>query len=267
MPSTYAHYRFGKRVLERLDADARRIAERHRALFDIGLHGPDVLFHFRAFSHNPVNRLGHDMHRWTGRRFLEQALPAVTDDESRAYFYGFLCHFALDSTCHGLIEQTVTDTGIDHNTVESTFERALMLLDGLDPARHLPAAHFAPSRRMGEVIAAFFPGVEPKQVTQAVRAMKRNIDLLVAQTPLKRRFIQTVLRAAGQYDALYGLVAPETPDPRLDPCIHELTDLFSKAEATAARLIALTGSAAQLNDPQLLLDFDGQTTQPKEVSA
>ena len=52
MPSTYAHYRFGKRVLERLDGDARRIAERHRALFDIGLHGPDVLFHCRAFTHN-----------------------------------------------------------------------------------------------------------------------------------------------------------------------------------------------------------------------
>ena len=90
MPSTYAHYRFGKRVLERLDGEARRIAERHRALFDVGLHGPDVLFHYRAFARNPVNRLGHEVHSWTGRRFFAQALPAAADDESRAYLYGFL---------------------------------------------------------------------------------------------------------------------------------------------------------------------------------
>lgn len=266
MPSTYAHYRFGKRVLERLDGEARRIAERHRALFDVGLHGPDVLFHYRAFARNPVNRLGHEVHAWTGRRFFAQALPAAADDEARAYLYGFLCHFALDSTCHGLIERTVEDTGIDHNSVETDYERTLMLADGLDPARHLPAAHFAPSARMGRVIASFFPGVQGSQAAQAVRAMKRNIDLLVAQTPLKRGVIQTVLRAAGQYDALYGLVVPEQPDPRLAPCTQQLLRLGAQAEETAARLIGLSGSAALLHDEQMQLDFNGRF-KPEEVRA
>ena len=258
MPSTYAHYRFGKRVLERLDGEARRIAERHRALFDVGLHGPDVLFHYRAFARNPVNRLGHEVHAWTGRRFFAQALPAAADDEARAYLYGFLCHFALDSTCHGLIERTVEDTGVDHNSVETDYERTLMLADGLDPARYLPAAHFAPSPGMGQVIASFFPGVEGGQAVQAVRAMRRNLDLLVAQTPLKRRVIQTVLRAAGQYDALYGLVVPEQPDPRLAPCTQQLLRLGAQAEETAARLIGLSGSAALLDEEQMQLNFNGQ---------
>ena len=266
MPSTYAHNRFGKRVLERLDGDARRIIERHRALFDIGLHGPDVLFHYRAFAHNAVNRLGHQAHTWTGRRFFAQALPAATDDESRAYLYGFLCHFALDSACHDLIGCTVAKTGIDHNRVESDYERALMQADGLPPSRHLPAAHFSPSRRLGQVIAAFFPGVKGVQVEQAVRAMKRNINLLVAQTPLKRRIIQTVLRIAGQYDALYGLVVPERPVPRLAACTQALLQLGEQAEATAVRLIRSCENGTLLHDEQLLLDFNGQI-HPKEERA
>ena len=36
-------------------------------------------------------------------------LPEGHRTAATAYLYGFLCHFALDSTCHGLIEQTVTE--------------------------------------------------------------------------------------------------------------------------------------------------------------
>lgn len=45
MPAAYAHYTFGKKVLANIEnPDIRRIITEHRALFDIGLHGPDILF-------------------------------------------------------------------------------------------------------------------------------------------------------------------------------------------------------------------------------
>ena len=58
MPSTYAHYRFGKDVLGRLPAKQKQDIQAHPDLYNIGLHGPDLLFYYKPISHNPVNQLG-----------------------------------------------------------------------------------------------------------------------------------------------------------------------------------------------------------------
>ena len=44
MPTTYAHYKFGKEVISALPRPLRSTVENHRELFDIGLHGPDIHF-------------------------------------------------------------------------------------------------------------------------------------------------------------------------------------------------------------------------------
>ena len=48
MPSTYAHRRFGADVLERLPAELQEKIAPYRELYDIGLHGPDLLFYYHA---------------------------------------------------------------------------------------------------------------------------------------------------------------------------------------------------------------------------
>ena len=40
MPTTYAHYKFGKEVISALPKRIQSAIENHRELFDIGLHGP-----------------------------------------------------------------------------------------------------------------------------------------------------------------------------------------------------------------------------------
>ena len=47
MPAAYAHYRFGQAVFSRLPAEKQKIIQAHRALYDLGLQGPDLLFHYR----------------------------------------------------------------------------------------------------------------------------------------------------------------------------------------------------------------------------
>ncbi len=42
----------------------------YRPLYDMGLHGPDLMFYYRALQSNPVNRLGNAMHEQPGRVFL-----------------------------------------------------------------------------------------------------------------------------------------------------------------------------------------------------
>ena len=67
MPSTYAHYRFGVVLLPTLPGDVRRTIQRFRRLFDVGLHGPDIFFHYNPFWGNPVARLGSEFHKKSGK--------------------------------------------------------------------------------------------------------------------------------------------------------------------------------------------------------
>ena len=50
MPSTYAHYRLGQEVYKSVSALARTAIKSHKELFDIGLHGPDILFYYRPLA-------------------------------------------------------------------------------------------------------------------------------------------------------------------------------------------------------------------------
>ena len=58
MPSTYAHRRFGAQAAARLPEELRGVVSRHRALYDIGLHGPDILFYYHALRSNPISARG-----------------------------------------------------------------------------------------------------------------------------------------------------------------------------------------------------------------
>ena len=41
MPANYAHYRFGKLVLQEMPPQTKRLVQRFRRLFEVGLYGPD----------------------------------------------------------------------------------------------------------------------------------------------------------------------------------------------------------------------------------
>ena len=58
MPSSYAHYRFGTQIIPMMPADVRGPILRQRALFDMGLHGPDFLFFHHFVKKTPLYRLG-----------------------------------------------------------------------------------------------------------------------------------------------------------------------------------------------------------------
>ena len=46
---------------------------------------------------------------------------------------GFVCHFILDSNCHGYIDNIIVETRITHFEIETELDRYLMLKDNLDP--------------------------------------------------------------------------------------------------------------------------------------
>ena len=110
MPATYAHYVFGKKVLKKLPESIRQEVRQGEDAFLLGLHGPDLLFYYYPVSKNRINQQGVAMHQELAAEFFDRGRSLWRKEQDpalRAYLYGFLCHFILDSECHPFINQYV----------------------------------------------------------------------------------------------------------------------------------------------------------------
>ncbi|MBR2067493.1 MAG: zinc dependent phospholipase C family protein [Solobacterium sp.] len=104
MPAATTHIEFSKEVLEKLRLqEKKRIKNIH--MYYLGSQGPDMLFFSRASilpgSLKPYGNLMHDEKVYEVIYFFEQF--AGKDPDLNSYISGYLCHYALDSLAHPLI--------------------------------------------------------------------------------------------------------------------------------------------------------------------
>ena len=265
MPSHYAHYRLGRQVRLELAPDAAEVVGRWPSLYLIGLHGPDILFYYRGYRENPVNRLGYALHSETGEVFVRWAAQVIAahpgQDAHRAYAYGVLCHFALDESCHGIVARQMAAHGVSHVGLEAEFDRYLMLKDGLDPVRQPLTRHIQPELKNAHIIRDFYPGLTTLQVQEALRWMKGIDQLFLAPGSAKRAALYGGLKAAGKYDALSGLVIGYAPDPACTEGVEQLAEGYRTARALAVRLIAQFDTLAREGsraEPALAFNFESK---------
>ena len=241
MPSTYAHRRFGADVLQQLPAALQDQIGKNRALFDVGLHGPDLLFYYHAAKSSPVSALGNAMHEQPGRVFFERARGVVRQAKDRdaalAYALGFVCHFALDSTCHPYVEAYTRQSGVSHCEIETEFDDMLLRRDGHDPKSFFTASHIRPTAENARVIAPFYEGVTVDETLAAMKGMITVHHLLQAANPVKRWVVLTGMRVAGKYEFMHGLVANPQPNPKCVQSSQKLEELYKTAVPLAVRLI------------------------------
>lgn len=241
MPSTYAHYRFGQEVLKELPNDIKKIIIENKELYDIGLHGPDLLFYYLPLKTNEINSIGYNMHEKTGKEVFDTFRKMMTSKKQinhyLAYYYGFICHFALDATCHGYIEKRIHESGVSHGEIEVEFDRFLMIEDGLNPIRHKLTNHIIPSIDYARIIAPFF-NVTAQQVVKSLESMKFYNDLLIAPSKLKRKFIYALLRITGNYQEMHGLLVNYEANPLCKDSTEKLNQFYKQAIKKAVELIS-----------------------------
>ncbi len=242
MPTTYTHYKFGREVLKALPDPIARVAGTYRQLYDIGQHGPDILFYYIRTLHKcSVNDQGYNMHREMADEFFNHGLEVVKQEKNhtaaRAYMYGFICHFALDSECHPYVEKMIQESGVTHNEIEMELDRYLMVQDGLDPVTYLRTPHIYPTMRNAKVIAPFFKDLTPSQVQGALRGMISSHKLFISPGQTKRNIIFAIMRLARQYDHLHGVIVSLTPNPVCEEYNQILMQQFEKAVPLAVELI------------------------------
>ena len=104
MPAATTHVEFAKDVYLHLPAPLQKQIT-DLPMFLVGSQGPDLLF-FSGFSVLPSSM------QWIGGKMHDEKIykviqyfdeHAVIDDALRSYFYGYLCHYALDANVHPLV--------------------------------------------------------------------------------------------------------------------------------------------------------------------
>lgn len=252
MPTTYAHYRFGRDVYKHLPKEAQTIIRCHGGLYNIGLHGPDLLFYYKIYKKNPVSSAGFAMHDQPGYEFFRQAAQVMKKRYGKrspkegfsfltasryAYLFGFLCHFALDSNCHPYVESMVRETGITHSEIEAELDRDLMIRDGLNPMVCRPTSHLRPKVFYGSIISRFFPGISPGQIVASIRSMRFCCNLL-APSGQKLRFVALrLLKGTPLPVTVRDMIIKERPNPACAPITRELERRYLLAIQDASQLI------------------------------
>lgn len=237
MPATYAHYRFGKLLLPTLPAHVRQTIQRFRRMYDAGLQGPDFFFYYNFFMKTPTGALGSIFHHQSGLEFFPTACKAADTDAARAYLYGLLAHYCLDSTCHPFVNRLVRIGEARHVPLESELERFLLLLDG-EPSPQTFDAGKPLKLTRGEClsVAAFYPGATGGKVAFSIRNMAFCAKFL--SQPKYRRLMPLVQKT---FPTLLDYKIPHEENPSLVPYVRELYDLYNQAlERYPAMLCQLT---------------------------
>lgn len=236
MPSTYAHYRFGKEVYRALPKPVKKIIRENKSLYMTGLHGPDILFYYKALFPNRINKIGFTMHAHEALEFFAPTLGKLTE-EQKSYIFGFICHFALDSACHRYIDEKIAASQVTHTEIEVEFDRMLMIQDGYDPVRHRLTGHILVSTGNSRVISSFFDGVTAKEVRRALRSMKFYNNLLIAPFMMKRCVVYFLLLITGNYKEMHGLMVNRRANPKCRDSNQELYRRYREAVDLAVELI------------------------------
>lgn len=259
MPAIYAHFSFGKRVYRKMPERLKKIVGKHKKEYTAGLQGPDFLFFYNPLIKNAYGELAHQIHDGTGRSFLERAVKILKvtgmDSPEGAYILGFMCHFILDSACHGFVNRMIGETGESHTEQEMEFDRFMLERDGKD-ALHYPLYRLVDtSQELAETMSVFYKGVSTYAVRTSQERMRLIKRLLFAPGRLKRTLMIRTLELLFGCDGEYvSFVMKTYANPgceeiclglsrRLDrsvpECVQEMESLIrvvEKGEAFSPRL-------------------------------
>jgi len=241
MPTTYAHSSFGDQVRKRFDESIKNIIETEKniELFNIGLHGPDILFYYKPLSSNKINKTGHHLHEEDVHKFLTRARNTINKSSNKnasfSYIAGFICHFMLDSCCHPYIRE-IEMKGISHSTIEAEMDRFLMIKNNLDPMSFKPTKHIVLKEENAKCIAEFYEVISAEEILSALKSMKMHLNLLAAPKKIKRNIITAALKISHN-EGMIDLMMSDEPDERCKECSNHLLDLYQEAILPSAEIV------------------------------
>lgn len=248
MPANYAHYRFGKLALPTLPPEARQCIGRFRRMYDIGLHGPDILFYYNPAMDTSVGQLGHSYHTHSGQLFFHEACAKADSEAARAYLFGLLGHYCLDSVCHPYVNQLVDIGEVRHIALESELERRLLLADGVkSPETFDMSKRLHLTRGECMTVAEFYPPATGANISRSIRHMSLCTHFLASPN---RQWRWNLLHRIKP--ELCDIFVPAAENEDMVLYVDELVRLYDQAlrryPEMAAELLAHMNGGTELSE-------------------
>lgn len=235
MADLVSHHLFGSGTRSVLPASAQRPVDKWPACYYWGCQGPDPLFYRKIYLGSPLHSLGNRMHsQHTDRLFaaLARTVHLLSDEAGEmaaAYFYGFLCHYALDSTIHPYVycreeEFCAENARLNPSAVHSSIESDIDCLV-YERAYHRPVTEFEPERHytlapeekavLSVVLHAVLLDVYGEDIP--VRELRRSFDEMLAWECFLYSDSRAVYRGARTLETLAGRGALLTGHMKVEP--------------------------------------------------
>lgn len=251
MPSNYAHYRFGAAMLSAMPGDIRQTVKRFRRLYDVGLHGPDILFYYNPLWRTKLGSLGKRIHQQSGKEFFGRVCRGIRlgpTREAEAYLYGLLCHYAVDSVCHPFVWEQDKNGIAEHIELETEFDRFLLDMDGkIPPENQDLSLHLQLGPKECATVARFYPGATGKTIATSLRRMTLVNKTFAIRGEGKREWLKKGLGLAGwEYR---GFVMTKAPNPQCCKLNKPLLELYNKAEERFPELLLQLNAHLTYNAP------------------
>lgn len=234
MPAIYAHWLLGDQVLERLERKEKDLILENRAAFNLGLQGPDFTFFKDMGGDKTVSGFGNLLHDCPAAHALTELAKAYKrskDSSALAYLLGFIGHFALDTKAHGYVYQVVDTDGVDHNALETEFDRHLMEREGLKPLGvkvenliRLDQVDLSPIT----ALYGAFGKVSEDQLVQAFVDFYKY-KKLIRQVQTRIPFLISPALKVLKKEDLYGIFMTKEANPGLKPYMASMDQRFTQA--------------------------------------
>lgn len=141
-----------RKFFHKLPEELQRKIEPYIEYYNIGVHGPDILFYYHSYCKNKVNQYGVKVHHEPAREFFKRAFRVFQAQENKneafAYLAGFMTHFILDSSCHPYVRKRIKETGISHTEIETDWDFEVMQRDGRNLNHYKRACHIRIKKRL-----------------------------------------------------------------------------------------------------------------------
>ncbi len=259
MPTTYTHHIFGTLVYQGLPKEIQKKIQKEKNLYQIGLHGPDILFYYRPFQKNTVNGLGHRMHKEIAADFFEHAKELYDQTKNEAlfvYITGFICHFMLDSACHPIVSRYMEKTGSSHAEIETDLDRMLMEKTNKDPMHYHPSDTVRIRRKDADVIASVLEGMDTKTILKCLRGMKFYTNLTVCGSERKRKWLLWAMKMIGTYEETGGRVMRKKRSKRCQKSTQKLFETMKQCVPETVRTIThYWNSKEKMSDKRFLRNY------------
>ena len=224
----YAQYRFGRELLESMPPELRRSVGRFRQLYDMGLHGPELL---------DFTAQGQKFLLQSGDVFFDRVCRAVRMDRSEgamAYLYGLIAYYAINSVASPYINRAAGALGITPGRVRTEFDRYLLERDGHSPAyRYDRSRHIHLTPGECDTVSMFYPGVSGTTVEKSVKKMARVIGAPVLPAGSRRDMVVKLM----ELQRLGDSVIATRPERRLKSANEDLARLYELARQHYSSLL------------------------------